>query len=796
MRKYIVIFLLVFMLIIPAPVQASGFTANAYWDKAKKDITITWQGYEHGFINSGFVVNFYKVDVESNAIIKSYQAKLFDKRGTQFASTINLNNTDQLRVSEFDKWIIEFNYEGQVIRKEVKCWTVNDIHPVTGEQGENVVRTTNFAAGSIPIFPENSYPAIMFWYYTLATLSGACIFLLIIKSGYQVLFSSSSNPGTRASLISSIEKAFIGLGIIMLAPLFVNVLIEINNAFVGLCLSVLDILTVNGVSEVEPANNGIPVFGFIDNLFASPLVVINNMITFLFGLHPLGEVIFNVAPQGTVLSNQIMYDGEVNTGNIFADAILALALLGFTVYFNAVYTIRRWVVIAVMAATPIIVWIWVLSGNRQILSIWLAELIQTIFMQAFHALTFGIVFSILCFNALPQNFHIATDLATLLVYIGKYVAAFGGILCVAVILFQCYRIIFADNEKSRSEALSKIKNSLIGLIIISIAMMLASVITPADITIFSTDPSNTGDRRITLWALFFGLIAVIPISKMFSTIFMSLLARIGTVDEDQWAARGLGVLGGLALLGATTGKAARNIGGFTPNSVQNKSLSNNINPSPLSGNSDGTMQAPNNVQIMPSMRSFSHNNGLNGSTFAAQNTTSQAQPRYQGWAENDSGILVPDQHAGSDIDPGFYIPERYDNSIPESSDRSLGAEQYQQVLERGQESAFNIADTARKMGEISGFAAPAGVGKGVGMLMYSVAMATSPAVVGSNLVYNALRHKKASGGGIADFTGRQTTAGGVAQITTSALLAPLGAKTAYNASNKLGSGIDFIASKI
>jgi|OM-RGC.v1.007378764 hypothetical protein len=54
------------------------------------------------------------------------------------------------------------------------------------------------------------------------------------------------------------------------------------------------------------------------------------------------------------------------------------------------------------------------------------------------------------------------------------------------------------------------------------------------------------DNGITVWQTFFMLLTVIPASKMLSSIFMKLIARVGTVDEEKWAAIGIGSLGGLA----------------------------------------------------------------------------------------------------------------------------------------------------------------------------------------------------------------------------------------------------------
>ncbi|SHE98368.1 hypothetical protein SAMN02745218_01212 [Desulfofundulus australicus DSM 11792] len=52
--------------------------------------------------------------------------------------------------------------------------------------------------------------------------------------------------------------------------------------------------------------------------------------------------------------------------------------------------------------------------------------------------------------------------------------------------------------------------------------------------------------KVTVWQTFFMLLTVIPASKMLSSIFMKLIARVGTVDEEKWAAIGIGSLGGLA----------------------------------------------------------------------------------------------------------------------------------------------------------------------------------------------------------------------------------------------------------
>lgn len=52
---------------------------------------------------------------------------------------------------------------------------------------------------------------------------------------------------------------------------------------------------------------------------------------------------------------------------------------------------------------------------------------------------------------------------------------------------------------------------------------------------------------VTVFETFFMMVAVIPMSKMLSTIFMKMAVRAGTVDQDKWAVIGLGAIGGVMM---------------------------------------------------------------------------------------------------------------------------------------------------------------------------------------------------------------------------------------------------------
>lgn len=47
---------------------------------------------------------------------------------------------------------------------------------------------------------------------------------------------------------------------------------------------------------------------------------------------------------------------------------------------------------------------------------------------------------------------------------------------------------------------------------------------------------------MTVWDTFFMMLMVIPVSKMLSSIFMKLIARVGTIDEEKYAAMGMGTI--------------------------------------------------------------------------------------------------------------------------------------------------------------------------------------------------------------------------------------------------------------
>ncbi|MGB9825494.1 MAG: pilin, partial [Desulfofundulus sp.] len=206
--------------------------------------------------------------------------------------------------------------------------------------------------------------------------------------------------------------------------------------------------------------------GMFEQVLALPFQAVLDIIQKVFKLAPLEQLIFNSKDL-----NLIAGAGTVDTGNAFANALLNLALAGFTVYFNAVYTIRHWVVTAALVATPLIAWIWVLTSERQVIEIWAAEIFQTIFLQSAHALTLGVFLSVLC-GAAGGGVD-TSRLGGGLRDIAVWIASFGGAVCVMVIVFLGYKFMTARNEKEAAQAREGLVRTLAGLAVLGLALTIA-----------------------------------------------------------------------------------------------------------------------------------------------------------------------------------------------------------------------------------------------------------------------------------------------------------------------------------
>lgn len=512
-----------------------------------------------------------------------------------------------------------------------------------------IMASTNPVLGGIPIFTDKSWPIIMFWYKVLAGLSGAFIFLMLIKTGYQYMFSAVSNPGMKAGFMHSIERTFVALLIIMVAPMFIGLLVEVNDSIVGLFSNTINSLGVHvdqiGIEGVSFDSN------FINKMIAWPIkLIFIDLPNKIFELRPLSHIIFNGETNildPNIFMGKFQSGDDFDLGDPLASVVVSLVFVVFNLVFNAMYTIRMWVVIAVLCATPIIVWIWALSSQATIIEMWLSELFQTIFMQTWHALTFAIVITVLLYSngaSMPTAVD-TSSVTTLLISIGQYVAGFAGVICVGVIIFSAYRMVVATIVKGDEEELIKnkyrVQKALIGLIIVSLSLMIASSIFPKEVNILQPTITGGGDHIITIWQIFFAFFVILPISKMFSNIFMSIVARIGTVDEQGLAMGATtGMIGGLAALGAATAKGA----GGTFMEREHRSAHSG------SGGSSGGSRSGNTPPIAPSSTS----SDTPGSPRSESNNIFTGENPSTLQEAGGSQSYTPSQNFGFSEDGGSY----------------------------------------------------------------------------------------------------------------------------------------------
>ncbi|MBM7854960.1 hypothetical protein JOC37_001340 [Desulfohalotomaculum tongense] len=306
----------------------------------------------------------------------------------------------------------------------------------------------------------------MFWYAVLTSVGGGFLLLLIVRSGYSYM-RSAMNPGIRASFIEDVQRSVLAMGLVALAPVFITILSGINDGFVWICGKLLNSFATSPELEQPVMSQAA---GMFEQIIAAPFNAIIIMFNELFGLKSLDQLIFN--GQTNIFGSSLL--SSIQTGNLFADALLNLSMVAFDVYFNAVYTIRKWVVTANIVVTPIIAWIWMLTAERQVLEIWVAEIIQTIFLQSAHAMSLGIFLSIATGVGKVAGKVDTAWFSSGLVQIGVFFAAFASSICVAVLVVLGIRIIIARKQEERAKAKEGLIKAFIGLFILGLCVVIAS----------------------------------------------------------------------------------------------------------------------------------------------------------------------------------------------------------------------------------------------------------------------------------------------------------------------------------
>lgn len=833
----------------------TGELQFACWaDWTGSDIRFGWRNAESN-VNFDITCSDKTITVVPKNIggKKSYQGKI--------SSFVNRGDIPQLG----ENWTIAFYHNGQTYSYSVFCGDDDDISDEEGvlEPGGNDESAggVNQVTGPLPVFTEKTWPTIMFWYVILASLSGVFIFLAIIRSGYQYMFSATSSPGLKASFAETTQRCIIALVVIMTAPMLVGLLIQVNDALVGVCASITDSVGTAGNLDLESD----PMFekNWINQIIAWPIkTVFIDFPNKLFGLHPLTHLVFN---NETDVINPSLFVGYLSDGNPadFADPLITvlvtLIFVVFNVVFNAIYTIRGWVIIAVLCATPLIIWIWALSSQKTVIEIWLSELFQTIFMQTWHALTFAIVMSVLLLQGRTPSINpaITVNLTTILIGAGKFFASFGGIICVGIIIYSSYKLIVglvvAGDEKSIADYKSNLQKSLIGLIILSLALIITQSIFPHELPILQPNVSGGESPKITLWQLFFAFFVILPISRMMSNIFMSLLARFGTVDEQALATGRGGMLSGLTSLATVSALGAR--GAFSAKENQARELQEKLDKvhKPTDTTGTDTTDTKTFARKAPGTSADNSYSGANNSgdsgIFAGSqkgsssgSSDSHSKRAYPGAYPSDnlnhasdyedSGIYPPP----TDYDEAMMYPPLYGNEgmgiyppaeggdpfeeggspgsvyapppqLKDKAEKKKNTEKdakgkppsFQETLSAfgmaaaGNPIATGVENAARAGGHFAG--ATIGQGRTFADIFGAAGNASANVIKTFDVGHRLYKLNKGKDGAqtmdnLRNMTGRATSRGAIAQSLAGAALIPLGSYRAANISQKLGGIID------
>lgn len=320
------------------------------------------------------------------------------------------------------------------------------------------------------IYTDNQWRVIMFWYITLTALGGAFLLFAVLRSGYGYM-AGAMNPGVRASFLEDVQRMVVAVGIVALAPGFVFILCLVNDQLVNLFASVLDSFVES--AKMEQPNLGSMTVGMFEKILAAPFNAAINIFNWIFGTKSIDDLVFN-GQTGSLFHG--LFTSLDAKNNPVAEVVLHGAITAFTVYFNAIYAIRRWLLAINLVATPIIAWVWAISAERQIIEIWVAEVIQTIFMQASQALAFGVLFSILLYTGGTLSPNSTDYVVNQLITLGIFIGGFAGSIGMFLLTFNGLKLVLSgggDDGKKRSEAIQGIGKVVIGMAIVGLAMVVA-----------------------------------------------------------------------------------------------------------------------------------------------------------------------------------------------------------------------------------------------------------------------------------------------------------------------------------
>lgn len=305
--------------------------------------------------------------------------------------------------------------------------------------------------------------------------------------------------------------------------------------------------------------------------------------------------------------------------------------------------------------------------------------------------------------------------------------------------------------------------------------------------------------NVTVWDTFFMIVTVIPVSKMFSSIFMKMVARVGTVNQEKWAAIGLGALGatyGLMKMSGVFGGTAGGQSGVAGLSGGGGAPGAGVAPGGSSGPMGGMPSAVGagmGMNIQSSMgpsglySAWSNQSGAAGQESSSPISSSAGRP--PGYGSTASGLLVPSgTYGGGNDSVGSGAATSTGAQEAGSAAGALNGQPPGGIPERGGRSLGDIVNIASNTGNrfargaaVVGMATSLPV-PGVAPVMAGLYGVSGKAVAGlSSTAYHVsqeIRERKKNGqdfwGAMQGMTGTSNRIVATTRLASTLAMAPMG----------------------
>lgn len=185
-------------------------------------------------------------------------------------------------------------------------------------------------------FTQDEWNIAMKWYHAVEIATGGLAVVSMIIAGMR-LMAAGANPSKRADAMQKMGLTVLAYAVIWFLPVL-SQLVFMGNAYLTELFK--NLLSAYGGEALKQTG-----WGFIES---------------------------------------------IQTDSVLTTALVKAAFVGLMIYFNILYTIRKFILISMLVVVPIAVWGWGISGYGGGLSLVVSEIVSNAFMQSSHALVLSL----------------------------------------------------------------------------------------------------------------------------------------------------------------------------------------------------------------------------------------------------------------------------------------------------------------------------------------------------------------------------------------------------------------------